>query len=738
MASMKHRLYRVLRRTVVLLLLLFSLSVTVDGSKLNRRCLGETLRNSVDVARRERLQLLHRNTTCDKCPSGRLLPKYERRSIGDSYHVMIFLTDDNDEFTSLAAGLLETEQFQVTILRFQGESEKSSLHDYIFSRIPCKHEAWVRESLTVVDMLVLNQSQGRDETSSSPWTKENGNNRTCKLTAPCPFDPCTIQTAPKIFQVLNSYMTSKTQVTDEILETRPDVLVMDASFVGGLIFAERWKIPTVVTASHHTLDLAIDHDPDWMPNPEWHIVYRFYRIILQRMYSLSLTKAFMEVNQLRRELQLRPLRSPVDYFLPVVALLVEFLPTDMIPVVKPRENWQSRVHITGSLQTSCTPCLTLSSLPPFKSSSTTYQKLNSTIIVVAPPPNCTAKYNRMLMRGLILARSSLEQYDECEWDSLSCQKEATGFSILWLDFPNDSAEYFPDFVPPYVVREPSVGLLDTLSRHPNAIAAVIHCDSDSQILSSTLGVSVLCISQNERLPPPTQTSSSENNRLLGDGKQELDPREIAAQLLGLLRRRNLEQEDSDEKQTKDGPRLDGLSRTVSIVRQVAATNRKQGPWGDVLQMQRVVAQAVCDYIKSTTLESVATTNALLDQSHTFDEQQPYDTFTVLVAWFVLFSSSLYVFFKDFLLGRWRPRRNHHHHRGDSLSEGILTRLPDLDDAWVTLVQWYREQPVLMRTESFIASTMTTEENAHHRNSSNHASGHGNMHHGGNVRRRRKR
>jgi hypothetical protein len=303
---------------------------------------------------------------------------------------------------------------------------------------------------------------------------------------------------------------------------------------------------------------------------------------------------------------------------------------------------------------------------------------------------------------------------------LSCRNEAADFTILWLEL-KDNIEYFPEFVPPYIIREPSASLLDSLSRHPNTIAAVVHCDSDSHVLSSILGLSVLCVSQSERLPAQTV------NHLL-DGKK-LDPREIAVQLLGLMRRRNVQQDNADEK--NEGIRLDGLSRAVSILGRVAATHREQRPWEDVLQMQRVVSQAISNDLNMT--------RATTEQS-IFDEQQPYDTFTVLVAWFVILSSGLYVLLKDSLLARWRPRRTHHHHhnRGDSLSEGILTRLPDLDDAWATLVQWYKEQPVLMRTESLVAST-TTEE-SHHKTPSqgiNHASNHGH-HHQGNLRRRRKR
>ena len=159
---------------------------------------------------------------------------------------------------------------------------------------------------------------------------------------------------------------------------------MDATLVGGLLFSELWRIPTVAIASHQALDLAIEHDPDWTANPEWHVLYRLYRIFRQRLYSLSLTGPFLEVNRLRRELRLRPLKSPMGYFLPVVALLVEFSPIDLIPSMT-QDHWQKRVHITGSLQAPCTPCLHLA--PLSLSLKSLPRKLNSTIVMVSPPPS---------------------------------------------------------------------------------------------------------------------------------------------------------------------------------------------------------------------------------------------------------------------------------------------------------------------------------------------------------------
>jgi hypothetical protein len=100
------------------------------------------------------------------------------------------------------------------------------------------------------------------------------------------------------------------------------------------------------------------------------------------------------------------------------------------------------------------------------------------------------------------------------------------------------------------------------------------------------------------------------------------------------------------------------------------------------------------------------------------------------------------------IARWRRRRSHH--RGDSLSDGILTRLPDLDEAWDTLLAWYRDQPLLVIAESFTLSS-GQDDNQNIKSPSGAPSGHhpstlqqGNQnqqqhqhHNQGHIRRRRK-
>jgi hypothetical protein len=273
-----------------------------------------------------------------------------------------------------------------------------------------------------------------------------------------------------------------------------------------------------------------------------------------------------------------------------------------------------------------------------------------------------------------------------------------------------------------------------------------------------MGISVLCVSQVERLPPPRKTEIAVLPKRK-DGKiqqqlQQLDHRQVAVELLKLLRRRNAaatkkNSNESPPPEEENASRLDGMSTAISIVKSVAEAQRTHVPWESIAQMQRVASQAARDAVShrdddnnnnnhTTASSSSSSSLSSVEQQPPnafFDDQQPYDTFTVLIAWLVLLSSGLYILLKDFLLARWRPRRT----RGDSLSDGILTRLPDLDDTWSILMQWYQEHPDLVGVDSILNSAARGgEENNNNKAGGTNNNSNNHHHTPGHLRRRRKR
>jgi hypothetical protein len=632
------------------------------GQKPHRRCIGEFFKdkskNTTD--RRNLLSSLHQETVCESYWQGNAC---QRGKVGqkERYHVMILLSEIHQEFLAIAAGLLTDPQFQVTTQYFVSESSNksnASVRDDILSRHPCKPDSKIRDSLSVIKIGI-----DFDESTCTPTTASE------------PFDLCSIRQAPQMIAVLQSTMQSPAFSASTL--RMPDVMVMDTSNVAGLLLAETLEIPAVILGTHKSMDLAIEHDPEWTPNPDWHFFYRLYRVLCQRVYSLSLTTAFLELNKNRRQMGLVPLSRPTDYFLPVVAILVEYLPQDIVPDIS--QNYWNIVHITGAMQPPCTPCISV----PKQTSS---RKRKSAEVLVALPYNSSAEDVRSLLKGLFMARSSLETYDDCEWDPLSCRNDAANFTVTWLDF-GKNMDFFPEVVPSFVTREPSLGLLDSLSRHPNTVTVLAHCDSNFPIVSE-LGVSILCVWQSERLPEVTSVLLNRTGRL--------EHREIARHLISSLRSRTLEYESSIR---KDDVHLDGLSKAVSLLRVVAATQREHAPWRSTPLMQQVISRTLVDSLQPVHSEQ--------GETGVFEEELPYDAFTVLIALIVVLSTGIYILLRDSFPSLRRSQRSHY--RTGDFSGGIMTRLPDLDDAVMMLADWYKEQPpLILSVDDSIEQTHSTK------------------------------
>jgi len=304
-------------------------------------------------------------------------------------------------------------------------------------------------------------------------------------------------------------------------------------------------------------------------------------------------------------------------------------------------------------------------------------------------------------------------------------------------------------------------LLDTLIRYPNTIAVLAHCDSELLGVAS-LGVGLLCTSQHDDIPPLVSASPGDVSkaavpnsvygmpvyRLKRSTDSTMDSKEIAKQLLYMLRQISVELDKSSPTSVAST----GLERAITIVRTTAKTQREKTPWKSLQNMQEVTSEAINEALFKLDIvdgeeeqvysnPTADTIDELRKAELDFDEQQPYDAFTVLIAWLVFLASAAYLLLKDSaVIMHWRRRRMNIHHRGYSISDGILSRLPDLDDAWETLWMWYREQPALIISESFsnanegppqAASSGFWDGNLQHQSHHHHG------HHHGNVRRRRK-
>jgi hypothetical protein len=680
---------------------------------------------------------------------------------------------------SLMTGLLLSRQFHVTILKEQPHNQSGSVLEHqdidalrlrsaILSGIPCDDRA--RETVhkqLVIWNIIPSCNGGNDD--SYPHHQGSVDH----------FNTCGIQDFPSI--------------THRVSEVwKPDVVLTDASWIGSFWMAEQWNLPTVSVASHpfSIPPLIVEPRMDWMPLSDLSWWPQIPSLLRQRWYSAGLTAFFMRLNKKRRELKLPHYRQPLEHLASSVAILSEFgispVPTRTRDVAGDdhyqhqhysttsgrKSNWDN-IHITGPILPPCNPCVvhdtasgsTSTSTPPlFQSSSTTkifrsaWRDTMSTasttssktakiatskshsIILVVPPTDPSALTIRTLIQGLYSARSSLLAYDECDWDSLHCQKAANGFKIKWFDSfetIENNNRFFPPVTSADFSREYSISLLDSVARyhHPSnnnkspataIVLVILPCqDRNARILPMVFGISVLCFDHypyqyHQSAPPIISTTAG-----LTDDRQRMarllltpdtNHREVAARILHLLR--NRQQLDHQQKTKKailsktnshgrfDG-RLpfDGLERAVSIIQRIAEANRaaNRHPWMNLAEMQNVLSHAVHNLTKKTTTHRHCDHNE--DSQSSPSAPSPFDTLTVFLAWSILVASMLYIMWQELLISfngsLWR--RTHHHHsftNSTAASAKIDTgnpvirssRCPDLDDAWNVWLDWYRDQP----------------------------------------------
>jgi len=676
----------------------------------------------------------------------------------------------------------------------------------VFSRIPIydNYLERARDSFTLIE-LELNEYYDTTDGTKMKNDHCRAHNRT---TADHPLEKCEIQIAPSVFNLLQQNIKNyvnpikgvegkhnnmnssddKNNANDDSKHSSEFdfIMLMDASFHGGLLFSEINMIPTIATGSHRTLKLAVEQEPNWFPSPKQTKFNRLGSILRQRFYSIGLTSVFLRANKMRHSLglQLQSLKCPIDCFISVVALLVDFVPSkdSLSSTLSPpndnnscsstsKENYNSesrggqryanRVHQIEPFLSPCTPCL--------QQPASLNAERNANVIMVAPPAGKSAEWTRSLIRALTLARQSLEGYDECLFDRASCQNGVLGFEVDWLNTKKkgkeDNIDNFPPVVPSFIHNKISNNLLDSAIRSPNTIVALISCDSEPNVLTS-FGIEVFCVSQSDRhigddfdgsavnlngRDPPSQLLLKSLNQKI------LDPEVIAIQLLKVLRRKSIGfaksttgTKHSLDKRNKEVATevTDGLQRTLTIVLTAAQVHRETD-WDSLQDMQRVTSKAIMDSINH-----IADINILKSQ-HTesyFDEQQSYDASTVFIAWLVFLSATIYIILKDsVLISRLRFHTNHHHHHhhrnGNSASDGILSSLSDLDDAWDTLLVWSNNvteslfvdnNENLGTTESEADAVGGNTENEHHLQHDNNRNNHNHHGHGhGHMRRRRK-
>jgi hypothetical protein len=700
------------------------------------------------------LQQVLWNTTCSKCKTtSTLLSSLDDPRNRTLFHVTMIVTgpSNNDELISLAAGLL-TENVQVTLLLMvddhsnndsSSSSSSSTWNDtittQILNRVPCEQESTAKRLLS--SHLLTVHDKLSDQCQHQSFSLQSA---------------CGLEMVNSTLHIFQQQQQQQQQQQHSNNATNVWILqaasLDDPTLIGALLYAEKFHLPTMaLTDSKAILDLVLQHDPEWTPCGN--IMSRMLALLYQRWHSLGLTRTVLRWNHIRRQLSF-PALHPMDFFPTVVTLVVPWwakedcttartteIPEDSSSSSSsPISTSPNRVLFGSIYPPPCSPCLKQDTVLPTSTTAPTAKVQDdnataSTMVILVQPPvlleddDWTPASIRELIRGLALVKTSLESYDDCEWDSLTCSKPQH-VRVVWLGGENDTRTAQFPILPSFVHQEPAnTNILDSIARQPKDVSTIMVLSScqqgDTQVLYNW-GVRVMCWSS---IP-----SSSSLYQARG----------LAIRLLELLR-----QPVAVWNSTATSSPLSsslGLPQVVSLVRRIAETQQQQQktPWTSIEQMKRQINLALWEH------HGLPSESSFLEEDELRLTRPPYDTFTVLIAWLVILASLGYLGLKDYSLSsssssnlRWKSRR-HTSAASSMAQDGILKRLPDLDEAWTALVDWYKDQPLILRESPL--TTTSTSSTPTRRNPTMSETSHGGQpnshnhhhHHSGNIRRRRKR
>lgn len=631
----------VMLQTLILLAFLISLVLSAEP-KIYRRCISKFVdnysTNNVSTSTPSMLKTLHDETTCEfSFPACSKLSQLsaEATSIDPPYLAAILLLPDSndDDFLALGGNLL-IQGFHVTVydfLRPGSENRVDYIQNKVFGQIPCKPDDKLKGALNVISAI---DAAG-----------------TCSRR---PLDAHMISRAPPMMDLLVMTMGYSTETISSYSDSkfRADVLIMDVYNVAGLLMADKFQIPAITIGTASSLELAIDHHPDWEPPvtlDQWSD--GIYLILRQRWQSLMLTTPFMTLNSRRRKVGLGPLKRPSDYFLPVVALIIQYLPQEYVTKAKYQDYWNI-IHNIGAIQPLCLPCI--STYKPV--SSWRHSQPSPTIMVSLPLDSSTLEATTTVLQAIILSQQML------------IMRKLTPFAIVWLDFGDESVSFSAsddDFT-----RESSANLLDSLARHPDTVIVVGHCDSDS-LVASMLGVSVFCVSQDKDLEgTPLQRLYNETHGLMAHDRM---PKVLVTDYL--QKHVWTKTEDGHGNETngtgtlqEDILEFDGLSRTTTLIKKAAEIHRQNGPWNSTEEMHRTIV------------------SELVDQKTLWRAQkkQHYDALGLLWAWSVTLITCGYICVKTFSNPSIERYFGSYIGRFDEL-------FPDMEESFRMVENWYVQQ-----------------------------------------------
>jgi len=475
---------------------------------------------------------------------------------------------------------------------------------------------------------------------------------------------CSIVNAPPLAYSISEALTS--------LDEEPDVMMVDATSVAGLLVAEACLVPSLVLVETTGLLRQVLGSPTSSLSDAFH----------DRLNSLDSTSSFLALNRVRRTLGLARIRTLADLWK---------APGNVIWTATTEPGWEDDekfphvLTFAGPFLPPCVPCdsayVKTKTLPP------SHASIPSVVVSAAFRNDEKGRRNvRKLLQGLSLARASIQDLSKNHSFATTADGvEIDDLRVILMGPPHD-------FVLPDFVQTASSAFLDVLAANGPTAALVSLCDS-TNVWTRKLGAPVLCLDTN------------------------WSARQIAAGLLETIQ----SQGDGET----PVPVEDALEQIISVIQTLAVVKSLKGHvWSNGWEIRR-------DVLRRLNLSPSVSSDSSLSDDLNFDWWQELSGLLFYLAWAMVAFSVIYLTLKDAsfgpvsLLSRMNiSRRLHHRHRrntshdslkggshdffGDSshngkhnlrpggfnlsvwtatLTEELLRRLPELDRLWLLWLAW---------------------------------------------------
>jgi hypothetical protein len=450
---------------------------------------------------------------CEKCPEHLPSPETTLRVFSNKTRVVVVLTHAAtlSQALVLAAGLL-TSGSRVTIVLgpYPGIPDQRTIRSRLFSHIPCSSHVVASISLTFHRFALDDDSDrshdktlhrcavGSTSTAAASGSGASHSNHRKHRDQSSAGDIlwCSLQTALPTAQALARELS---------LVSLPAVLVVDATFVAGLLVAERLRLPAILLVA-----TAFDYLPPILgrgaaamvqgaaSNNSWWALRSWYRVLAtglhDRLAALDLTSAFLALNRVRSQWQLGRVRRLADVWQASGNVLLSTDPQALL--------WQDALPnvriLVDPLVPPCIPCLSAS---PTNTSLTEQRQPVVFVAVDFSRDNKVARFqSRRLLQALELTRASLRELAHTDSSSSRCNPPLNtarrdNCSPFWHGLLNFTAVFpstqtWPDVPPDFVLVE-DTNFLDSLARHQPM--AVISSCTEGTMGTVTLGPPVLCL-----------------------------------------------------------------------------------------------------------------------------------------------------------------------------------------------------------------------------------------------------